>query len=108
MTEEQLKRFESWLQKVLWEASLSLPTAQEQPGTSDMSIHRVKGKIILASGFLKMVQGVRDVFEVTDLTKSTKGESNEKAGQAGKLVVIGRGLLNLPWEASMMYSLQAT
>ena len=111
LTEQQLQRFESWLQKVLWEATLSLPEKQgPQPAAAELSIHRVKGRIILTSGFIKMVQGVRDVFEVTELAQPTKREpcsfESRLRDRAGKLVLIGKGLLDLPWEASMMHSIQ--
>lgn len=54
-----------------------------------------------------MVQGVREVFEIVDLKESSK-----KAGHAsdwqdgasiieGKLILIGRGLADQPWDLSL-------
>lgn len=43
-----------------------------------------------------MIQGVRDVFEMVDMSSSAQDQ-----GQAGKLVLIGRGLSGLPVEESL-------
>lgn len=56
-----------------------------------------------------MVQGVRDVFEITDLKEEPKKETEDKLeatkNDRGKLVLIGRGLVGLPWEASLLFTL---
>ena len=45
-----------------------------------------------------MVQGVRDVFEITDLDS----EQDDVRGEKGKLVLIGRGLKDLAWEDTLL------
>ena len=56
-----------------------------------------------------MVQGVRDVFDITDLEKGREkgGKDTPEAAKddRGKLVLIGRGLAGLPWEASLLFGL---
>ena len=54
------------------------------------------------SGSAKMVQGVREVFEITDLRPSKKSEDVELSiAVEGKLVLIGKGLADLPWSSSL-------
>ena len=79
---------------------------QELSSLSDsFSIHRVKGRLILDSGDVKMVQGVREVFELTDMDRS-QAENTAKTSDVpepvqGKLVLIGRNISGLPWEESL-------
>lgn len=94
-----------WLQKILWECTLPLP-GHEVAGTRDsFSIYRLKGRLLLESGRVKMVQGVREVFEVADLDNSNQGDDESSSGLAeavkGKLVLIGRGIAGQPWEDSL-------
>ena len=76
---EQLAAVDTWLQKVLWESRL--------PDSSgdDFEVHRVKGRIELVNGTVRMVQGVRQVYEIFD-------GSSKSSGVGGKLVIIGRRL----------------
>ena len=59
-----------------------------------------------------MVQGVREVFEVTDMDFSGS-EDTETTGDApksvqGKLVLIGRNMSGLPWEESLHSALSGS
>jgi len=76
---EQLSRVDTWLQKVLWESRLP------ESGKDDFEVHRVKGRIELVDGTVRMVQGVRQVYEIFD-------GSCRASGLGGKLVIIGRRL----------------
>lgn len=51
-------------------------------------------------GATKMIQGVRDVFEIVDV------EGHGDDTQRGKLVLIGRGLAGLPVEESLQFALK--
>lgn len=50
-----------------------------------------------------MIQGVRDVFELVDIDNASEGQETET--KLGKIVLIGRGLSNLPVEESLRYAL---
>jgi hypothetical protein len=76
----------------------------------EFEIHRLKGRVCLTNGLLKIVQGVREVFEILDAkdsTTQTEANSSREPGSlympdAGKIVMIGRGLGGKNWEASLM------
>lgn len=72
---------------MLWESIL--PEAI----THHFEIFRVKGRVTFVDGSLKLIQGVRDVFEIVDHAESAAGVSTTAiANGIGKLVLIGRGL----------------
>ena len=101
ISQQQLSKLAQWVQKVLWESKL--PRFGEEPNhdSPDFSIHRLKGRIILDSGLVKMIQGVRDVYEITDVL-----EKDGEDGTTGKVVVIGKHILDLPWRQSLHGYLQ--
>lgn len=79
---------DKWLRSILWQ--------REVPGdeTATPEVHRTKGRIVFEDGSMKMVQGVREIFEIL--------ESNEKAGDAtGKIILIGRNLQGVDFEKSL-------
>ena len=49
-----------------------------------------------------MIQGVRDVFEMTE---QSRVESVGEAERKGKIVLIGKGLVGLPFQDSLTESL---
>ncbi|KAK5752517.1 hypothetical protein LTS12_017359, partial [Elasticomyces elasticus] len=77
-----LQRLDAWLRAVLWSRELPGSTSD----TEDWDIHRVKGRISMTDGKLKMLQGVREIFELID------GASAESSPSAGKIVMIGRNI----------------
>ena len=94
----QVARLDWWLQRVLWDAVL--PPANSQVTSEihdDFRVHRLKGRIVLDSGAVKMVQGVRETFEISDVHE---GKDEEKKS-TGKLVIIGRHISHLPWRHSL-------
>ena len=100
-----MEKLEAWLRSILWEVKLPLLGQRLSNLSRSFSIHRVKGRLILDSGHVKMVQGVREVFEVTDMDLP-EAENTETIGDAsksvqGKLVLIGRNISGLPWEESL-------
>ncbi|MCJ1251733.1 hypothetical protein MMC30_008970 [Trapelia coarctata] len=105
LSAKQLEGLEAWLRKMLWECTLALPGGEAASAPDSFSIHRLKGRLLLESGRVKMVQGVREVFEVTDLDVSKKGNVEPSSGFAeavkGKLVLIGRGVAGQPWQDSL-------
>ena len=61
-----------------------LPGASS-PGNWD--IHRSKGRFVFKDGAVKMLQGVRELFELTDAPNPEESQSLE-----GKIILIGRQL----------------
>ena len=116
----QLDNLEQWLQQLLWETRLPSisPSLSPEASTLDASevgsgvtIHRLKALFNLTDGTERMVQGVREVFEITtpavaDSSTSASGRAAVQAGVGGKgeegkgegeesegmIVFIGRGL----------------
>ncbi|OJD29801.1 cobw domain-containing protein [Diplodia corticola] len=85
-----LEALDSWLQSLLWEERL--------PGGAPslkFEIHRTKGRVPMLDGSLKLVQGVREVFEILDARdnpSSGQQTSGDSANQGGKVVLIGRAV----------------
>jgi hypothetical protein len=97
MNEVDLAKVDKWLRGVLWEGQL--PDSSVSLDTR-LEVHRLKGRIVLRDGSVKMIQGVREVFEIFDAPNSP--------GQAaqGKIVIIGRGLTGLPFQESIETALR--
>lgn len=92
-------KVDAWLRSTLWENHL--PETPDAKGTPPFEVHRLKGRLVLKDGTIRMVQGVREIFEIFDVP------SAEDAGQSaktGKMVVIGRHID----EVAFCSSLQAT
>ncbi|KAL9128558.1 MAG: hypothetical protein Q9217_002791 [Psora testacea] len=105
----QLLRFEIWLRSILWDSILPSPSSFFPSGNDPLGtdganereyrelkflVHRTKGRVVIADRTVKMVQGVREVFEIVDLDagigvrRSGDGYEDVK----GKLILIGKGL----------------
>ena len=73
----RLPLLESWLQGLLWE------------NNAKHEIYRVKGYIPITDGTARVVQGVREIFDIFEVNTS------EEMGDEGKIILIGRGLENV-------------
>ena len=80
LDKEHLARLDAWLRSVLWDGRF--PGAGKK---ADWEIHRTKGRIALNGGKIKILQGVREIFELIDSSDSTSSNNEE-----GKIVLIGR------------------
>ncbi|KAF2455039.1 CobW/HypB/UreG, nucleotide-binding domain-containing protein [Lineolata rhizophorae] len=104
---DALSRLDSWLQSVLWESTLPPPRSSSRSKSDAFEVHRLKGRILFTDGSVKLLQGVREVFEVLDERNSSSegGQSSTAsstaAGTSGKLVLIGRGLQKSIFEQSL-------
>ena len=116
----QLSALESWLRLLLWENTL-LPPLHPLPSTATtsephpppptkptFSIHRTKGLITTTDGKTKMLQGVREVFEIVDLDPPPAGTENDANQGHGKIVFIGRGIAGLDFKGSLARALRET
>ncbi|KAJ6264240.1 hypothetical protein Dda_0383 [Drechslerella dactyloides] len=75
---------DAWIRSLLWDERVPLDgikSALFHP----VEIHRLKGRLTTDDGKTHIIQGVREVFEITDAT-------NPNAPGAGKIVLIGKGL----------------
>lgn len=97
---EKVSRVDEWLRSVLWESILPKPVHSSDSHPADFEIHRLKGILYLDDGSCKIIQAVRDVFEIRD-SESRKSEGDETSTQC-KIVLIGRGLGSSiePWRES--------
>ena len=99
---DQVPRVDSWLQSVLWESALPQPAmGSTESHPLQFEIHRLKGILRLQDGSSRIIQAVRDVFEIRD-AETTKDDG--KPSQAlCKIVLIGRGLGPTidPWKESL-------
>lgn len=82
LDESGLARLERCLEDILW------PTGTAKP----YEIHRTKGLLQLTDGSAKVVQGVREIFEMIDV----KDNSKHEVADASRVVLIGRHLDRVP------------
>jgi G3E family GTPase len=80
---QKLYLLENWLQNLLWDDGTNKKKEYE--------IHRLKGFIPITDGSARIVQGVREIFDIIDV-EGGKTEGHDE----GKIVLIGRGLENIP------------
>ncbi|KIX02195.1 uncharacterized protein Z518_08134 [Rhinocladiella mackenziei CBS 650.93] len=79
---QKLPLLEGWLETLLWDAE------DRQAGQARRyEIYRTKGLVPLTDGTVRVVQGVREIFEIIEVPKDTEERAKE-----GKIVFIGRNL----------------
>lgn len=81
-----------WLRAILWN--------NELPGGAlpdNFEVHRSKGRLILENGQTKMLQGVREIFELIDAPEG--GE--EQPPSEGKIIFIGRKVTDVDFATSL-------
>lgn len=107
LTTTQLLQLDSWLQSALWESVLP---ARQASDAIKFEIHRTKGRIMLQDGSLKLLQGVREVFELIDEKEGVVTQNGDAAAingkTGGKIVLIGRGLDEEAFSKSLKSSLR--
>jgi hypothetical protein len=84
----QLEKIDRWLRSVLWDHEL------RGDKTPPFEIHRSKGRLVFENGATKMLQGVREVFELIDSPQGTTAQP----GVEGKIILIGRGLRDIDFD----------
>ncbi|PYI13358.1 cobW-domain-containing protein [Aspergillus violaceofuscus CBS 115571] len=95
ITPTQVPLVDEWLRSVLWDSKLPAIAGREaQTPKLDFDIHRLKGILVIEDGTTRIIQAVRDVFEIRD------AEPAEDSKTQCKIVLIGRGLGPdaLPWQ----------
>ena len=87
---------ENWLQSVLWDEPESPTSSPTDSRTQKYEVHRTKGWIRVLDGTARVVQGVRDIFEIIELDAARL--TDEDRMREGKVVFIGRGVENIVLE----------
>jgi hypothetical protein len=85
-----LEDVDRWLRAVLWDHKL--------PATDsavEFEIHRTKGRLVFKNGDVKLLQGVREIFELIDAPNGAEISSTE-----GKIILIGRGVQGIDFESN--------
>jgi CCR4-NOT transcription complex subunit 2 len=77
---------DAWLRSVLWENVLPGHKPTDGPA---YDIHRLKGRFFEKDGGEKIIQGVREIFDIFD---SPLQQPDTNITRAGKMVLIGRHL----------------
>ncbi|EGO59075.1 hypothetical protein NEUTE1DRAFT_60112 [Neurospora tetrasperma FGSC 2508] len=93
LTSAQVEKLDAWLRSVLWENIL--PGHENAADRPAFEIHRLKGRLVLEDGSEKIVQGVREIFEIFEGPDKSQGQA------AGKLVLIGRHLVDFDFPTSL-------
>jgi G3E family GTPase len=85
LTQSTFDRLDEWVRTVLWENHLP----EDPPASSQgLQILRCKGLIHMVSGSSHVLQGVRNLYEISPV----EGGTDEMGVESGKLVFIGKGL----------------
>lgn len=105
-----MTKVDEWLRSVLWESQLPDPAGGPKLGGRNdpigFEIHRTKGRLVLKDGSVKVVQGVRELFEIFEAPAASPAE--EAAGEpavapeSSKLILIGRRLGQFDFEKSIL------
>lgn len=109
MEPEQIDRLDAWLRSLLWEGQLPFPG--QSAAQTGFEIHRLKGRLVLRDGGDKVVQGVRELFEIFDTPSASAQDGpsaqtqSADAPQQSKLVLIGRRLGRFDFDQSLRLSL---
>ena len=85
---QKLYLLENWLQSLLWDDG-----SKQQ---KEYEIHRLKGFVPVTDGSARIMQGVREIFDIIDVEGTNVGEMDE-----GKIVLIGKGLENIQLRIDM-------
>lgn len=87
--EEGMEALDGWLRSLLWERKV--PGFE---GLGGWEVHRAKGRVRLAGGKVKMLQGVREIFELIDGVDVEGGDGGggEEGEEGSRIVFIGRNL----------------
>jgi G3E family GTPase len=104
----KLETLDAWLRSVLWESHLPASTTTPEITPNDdplFEIHRLKARIPFTDRSIKIVQGVREIFEIMD-ERETVANENITSKSDGKIVFIGRSLNLELFKASIFEALE--
>ncbi len=62
----------------------------------------------MTNGEVKIVQGVREVFEIFDAPNATSSDSKPLQTSEGKIVLIGKHLVDVPFAESLLSAIKSS
>lgn len=92
---EQVGRVDAWLRSVLWENVLPNDGDEHK---EPFEVHRLKGRLAVQDGRTKIIQGVRELFEIFDAPSGGLEDESE----SGKVVLIGRHVPDFNFQKSLL------
>lgn len=95
-----MANIDKWLRSVLWENELPNDATEHKV---PFEIHRLKGRLAIEHGRTKIIQGVRELFEIFD---SPDPSHEDDANNIGKIVLIGRHVTDYDFEGSLLAVVQ--
>ncbi len=96
---ELLTQLDQWLRTLLWDSKV--PGEENGESATEerkFEIHRLKARLPLTDGSVKVIQGVRDVFEIKD-SPEENGDAEHSTSET-KIVIIGRDIADLKLDQS--------
>lgn len=96
---KQVDKVDAWLRSVLWE--IVLPDDGDEH-KEPFEIHRLKGRLVVQNGGTKIIQGVRELFEIFDAPSGDHGGT----GETGKIVLIGRRIPDFDFQRSLLKAIE--
>jgi hypothetical protein len=101
---DQLPKLDEWLRAILWDLVVpgkdSGEIARSPNSTKPFEIHRLKARLPVENGSVKVVQGVREIFEISDSPEMSSDVRPQHA--EGKLVLIGRHISDIDFKSSYL------
>lgn len=86
---KSLPSLEAWLRKTLWREGGRSGDMEEEEEEAAAEVHRVKGLLPLTDGSVKILQGVREIFDIIDSGHPVEAAAEETGC---KIIMIGRHL----------------
>ncbi|KAF5009751.1 hypothetical protein F66182_15525 [Fusarium sp. NRRL 66182] len=106
---DQLPRVDEWLRSVLWKSIDKYSgggVADNSTQSSSCEIHRLKGILSLTDGSFKIIQDVREMYEIRDSGRRENQDDETEVPDHCKIVIIGRDLgTSTPWQESFARAL---
>lgn len=87
LTERQLEKLDEWIRSVLWEKAVPSGASLDN---SEILVLRCKGVFTTVGGDRYVLQGVRELYEVSKVEETVSDVEGLPA--EGKIVLIGKGL----------------
>lgn len=107
---DQLPRVDEWLRSILWKSVVKYSgggVADDNTQKSSFEIHRLKGILALTDGTFKIIQAVREMYEIRDSEKRESKDDEMEVPDHCKIVLIGRDLgTTTTWQGSFACALQ--
>lgn len=95
LSTEQVGKVDAWLRSVLWENVLPNDSDEHK---DPFEIHRLKGRLAVQNSGTKIIQGVRELFEIFDAPSG----GVESESESGKVVLIGRHVPDFNFQKSLL------